>query len=800
MKKVTFCTLLVFLLSTGLSMAATNFCSKYLNNKEYDKALEACTKQLTENGWKKTSAYNNRGIVYLRTRVYQKALDDFTKAIEMDPEYKYAYINRGAVYGIMGDYEKAISDYSKAIEIDDWNRLAYYKRGLMYNKLGKFYKAVIDYSDALEVDPEYKFGYYSRGMAFRNMGEPQKAVKDYSRAIEIDPKYVAAYQFRGDAYKNWGKFQEAIKDYNQALTLSPKAEYAHLGLVIASAKISKLKLAAALSGLREFTEENPSQKFVRTLSNYFIGQKEITEENVLAKALNGKDVPGETCEAYYYMGEKRLWQGDKKGAIAFFKKSFDTKVFSFTEYSSSMAMLNLLGEKIAAKKMDQAPIRKRFPGYTKVPAKIQVKPLDQPEKNSPNWEYVIKSQLGPRNTFSRQKYYLGINRWGNWYGFYDLKRNKIITNKAWNSTPRLNSEGIGFVRTRKGYIIINHDGEQVFDRTFGYIGYFSEGVAVAGDVDSGGKYLIDETGKKITPKYHDMKGISEGRVPFWINDTQCGYLNKKGETVIPAKFTQCSYFNQGIATVSTKPKKTRNREFFFIDDQGKVLFGGIKTFENANFGRGVAFVQKIVDVACDKKTNGNKEVVTCKKRLIGAIDKNGKLVIPYEYMLENKTQEQLNRYIKSEGSYSAAERLRYEQAYADWFRYMYFVYNPETKKCERLSPELPRKEVAKRERIGFLSPSGKFYKHDAGPDLPKIVRQDAPFWAKLQIYQYDYRKEGKPGWVKGNRYGLRYRYDGMEKEKNFIPPQFHYLGHLWGPYFMTKQAEDKEWSLIKVKE
>jgi tetratricopeptide (TPR) repeat protein len=46
-----------------------------------------------------------------------KAIDDFTKAIELKPGYAEAYYNRGQVWEEKGDYERGLADYSKAIEI-----------------------------------------------------------------------------------------------------------------------------------------------------------------------------------------------------------------------------------------------------------------------------------------------------------------------------------------------------------------------------------------------------------------------------------------------------------------------------------------------------------------------------------------------------------------------------------------------------------------------------------------------------------------------------------------------------------
>jgi tetratricopeptide (TPR) repeat protein len=46
------------------------------------------------------------------------ALEDFNKAIEIDPGFAKAYVGRGSVFCQSGDYDGAIKENSKAIEID----------------------------------------------------------------------------------------------------------------------------------------------------------------------------------------------------------------------------------------------------------------------------------------------------------------------------------------------------------------------------------------------------------------------------------------------------------------------------------------------------------------------------------------------------------------------------------------------------------------------------------------------------------------------------------------------------------
>jgi tetratricopeptide (TPR) repeat protein len=64
------------------------------------------------------AAYNNRGIAYRRLKQYERAIHDYNKAIELNPEFAGAYYNRGLAYYDLKQYEKEQEDYEKALEFD----------------------------------------------------------------------------------------------------------------------------------------------------------------------------------------------------------------------------------------------------------------------------------------------------------------------------------------------------------------------------------------------------------------------------------------------------------------------------------------------------------------------------------------------------------------------------------------------------------------------------------------------------------------------------------------------------------
>lgn len=154
------------------------------NSGDYCKAVEAYTKAIELRG-DFASDYVLRGAAYEELEEHQKALEDFTKAIELNPKDSAAYNNRGIAYYNMEEYEKALADFSKAIGLTPRDAIAYGNRGEEYNKLGEYEKALADLTEAIRLDPKFKDAYLERAKTYRAMGKDDLAQADEEQAAKL---------------------------------------------------------------------------------------------------------------------------------------------------------------------------------------------------------------------------------------------------------------------------------------------------------------------------------------------------------------------------------------------------------------------------------------------------------------------------------------------------------------------------------------------------------------------------------------------------------------------------------------
>lgn len=96
---------------------------------------------------------------------YTKAIEEYSEAINSDPNNAELYYNRGIAKENMGDYEGAIKDYSMATNLKPDLYDAYYNRGYCKTELKDYEGAIQDFSKTISLNPNDEEAYYSRGMA-----------------------------------------------------------------------------------------------------------------------------------------------------------------------------------------------------------------------------------------------------------------------------------------------------------------------------------------------------------------------------------------------------------------------------------------------------------------------------------------------------------------------------------------------------------------------------------------------------------------------------------------------------------
>jgi len=151
----------------------------------------------------KARPHNNIGVEYRKRGLFDKAMEEFKKAIELDPYYAEAHNNMGVEYREKGMLNQAMIELRKALNIDPEYVDSHYNLGIIYGKKSMIDTAIFHFKKALSLTPHAK-AHSNLGVMYGRKGMLDASILEFKKAIKIDPDYVEAYRNLGlgYAYKN----------------------------------------------------------------------------------------------------------------------------------------------------------------------------------------------------------------------------------------------------------------------------------------------------------------------------------------------------------------------------------------------------------------------------------------------------------------------------------------------------------------------------------------------------------------------------------------------------------------------
>jgi tetratricopeptide (TPR) repeat protein len=231
---------------------------------------------------------------------FRGALDDYSRAIKLNPEFAEAYNSRGSAKVALGDLHGAIEDFNTAIKLNPNFAEAYNGRGSARLR-SDIAGSIADDTKALELKPDFVDAYFNRAFAKQTKGDMAGAIADYSKALELKPDLAIASEFRAKA-------MESLDGNGQRVPI----------LFRSGTKQAEAALVLAAS----WTFEGREGGFVTPSSSYLAltGDSGITNTTFGPVALKFSSIykKDEPYRVYFGVGGGDLqiwWSGDAKSAI-----------------------------------------------------------------------------------------------------------------------------------------------------------------------------------------------------------------------------------------------------------------------------------------------------------------------------------------------------------------------------------------------------------------------------------------------------------------------------------------------------
>ncbi|ELT94016.1 hypothetical protein CAPTEDRAFT_222812 [Capitella teleta] len=188
-----------------------------------------------------SQAYYRRGMTRMKLK-QARGVQDFNRALALDPSLFQAYLSRAAFYGLRKQYSKAILNCNQAIKLQPKSIRAYLYRGALKFHIKAYTLAVRDLTQAISIDTRCLLAYFNRAVCYHYSKHSEKALKDYGIVLLLgDQLKLKVLINRGLLYSDLNDYTNALHDFLLAVQLCPEDKQIHHTLGLCYHKLDQLE-------------------------------------------------------------------------------------------------------------------------------------------------------------------------------------------------------------------------------------------------------------------------------------------------------------------------------------------------------------------------------------------------------------------------------------------------------------------------------------------------------------------------------------------------------------------------------
>jgi clan AA aspartic protease (TIGR02281 family) len=248
-----------------------------------------------------------RALCYLNADLIDRAFTDYNSLIELDSTDAPDYLGRGEVKILKADYAGALEDFSKAISVMPEFSWSYFKRGRLKELyLNDFDGALNDYESAISLAEDGLQYYLYRGCLYmRKFKDTGKARADFEKILSADTSLKNSKNYRQYALYYLSRTGESIAWQSQLLEQDSSAENYYNAACLYSLMGKKPESVAFLrkafeNGYRSFNDLKNDQYLdnVRDNPEFITLMSEKQKKFMVAKDLQVAEPAPDTVETY----------------------------------------------------------------------------------------------------------------------------------------------------------------------------------------------------------------------------------------------------------------------------------------------------------------------------------------------------------------------------------------------------------------------------------------------------------------------------------------------------------------------
>ncbi|MEO8665560.1 MAG: tetratricopeptide repeat protein, partial [Ignavibacteria bacterium] len=248
------------------------------------------------NGEHDAKNYFDLGYEYQKNNNMEEAIENYEKALKINPKIKFANYNLGIIYNEKEDFnekevfEKTIEYFNKEIKNYPDYLNSYYNLALIYEKKERYQDAIDIYEEITKKDKAFATDFFNLAHAYQKVDKPIEAIKNYTAAIEKDKKYLAAYVNRALIHEQQGNLEKAIEDCSSAIEIDPAYDLAYYNRAVFDYKLTKqadatkdyklTKEADAIKDYKKTIDCNPYYENAYNNLSFIFSESEQSDEAI----------------------------------------------------------------------------------------------------------------------------------------------------------------------------------------------------------------------------------------------------------------------------------------------------------------------------------------------------------------------------------------------------------------------------------------------------------------------------------------------------------------------------------------
>ncbi|MGR3175252.1 MAG: tetratricopeptide repeat protein [Candidatus Scalindua sp.] len=157
----------------------------------------------------------NLGVYYQKQGNTVKAIEEYGRVLELDPDNAEAHNNLGTIYKEQDDLDKAMEHFQHVVSFNPGMDEAHNNLGLIYYLKGNQRGAVSEFQKAIELNPDNLMSQINMGLVYKSQGLERKAIDTLEEVLSIEPFQVEAHYNLAILYEGLGHLERAAWHYTR---------------------------------------------------------------------------------------------------------------------------------------------------------------------------------------------------------------------------------------------------------------------------------------------------------------------------------------------------------------------------------------------------------------------------------------------------------------------------------------------------------------------------------------------------------------------------------------------------------